>query len=300
MNDPAACSMFEKDICNTSSIESIECSSVCTDGFEVTNLISGDSHLRGKGFLAANFVRPLVVVTLNFKCRCDIDTIVIGISIGEQVVSALEVVTVCESSSRRGQVFNRERKLAEFVANPEYYPKYLVFSRWELQQEHCRVSATLLTGVKRLRIRIKAMKNAGTPCLSSLNLFCRQECNNLSTSAYFQPKGPTTVDNEIENSGLLTDQVDGGGCPEEFKDAITHEFMSRPYLLPSAFNIDESSVIKITELAESQGRLPYDPFSYQEFSLSNRPIENTSLLDRIRAYNRNTRITKSRIIQKFS
>ena len=302
MSNSTGYPIIERDISHSLSIESIEASSVCTDGFEVTNLISDDSNSRSRGFLAANFVRPPVSIAINFKERNDIDTIVIGICVGEQVVSSLEVFTLCEGLLKNGTIISRERKVAAFVANSDYYPKYLVFSRWELQQEHCRVSADVLSGVRRLLIKIRGMKNAGTPCLSSLNLFCRQQCFDSFHSGVSHTPSETsiTVRNESEPPKQINEPFIDGDCPEEFKDAITHELMSKPFLLPSGFNIDESSVIKITQLAESQGRIPYDPFSYQEFSLSNRPIENLPLLDRIRAYNRNTRVTKSRVIQKFS
>ena len=290
------------DICNMSSIESVDCSSVCTDGYETTNLFTSDSQLRSRGFLAASFVRPPVTLIVNFKKAFDIDTVVIGIAIGEQVVSSLEVYTFCENNSKqpsRGNNFNRWRKLAEFVANPSFYPRRLVFSKLELQQEHCRVHANLLTGVKRLCFKIKSMKDGGTPCLSSLNIISH-ECEFWTKNKNVEHKSLLPSDNHFQSESISCADSVNVQCPEEFEDAITHELMSKPFLLPSGFNIDESSLVKIMQLAESQGRIPYDPFSYQEFSLSSRPTENLSLLDRIRSYNRNTRVSKSKVIQKFS
>ena len=243
MSNSTGYPIIERDISHNSSIESIESSSVCTDGFEVTNLISDDSNSRSRGFRAANFMRPPVTIAVNFKERNDIDTIVIGICVGEQVVSSLEVFTLCEGLLKHGRIISRERKVAAFVANSDYYPKYLVFSLWELQQEHCRVSAVALSGVRRLLMKIRGVKNAGTPCLSSLNLFCRQENFDSfhSSVSYTQLESSIPVCNESETSKQFNELFIDGDCPEEFKDAITYELMSKPFLLPSGINIDESS-----------------------------------------------------------
>ena len=54
------------------------------DGYEVTNLLSGDYSLKNKGFLSDHFVKPPVNVTVEFPCNIAVYRIVINPVIGRQ------------------------------------------------------------------------------------------------------------------------------------------------------------------------------------------------------------------------
>lgn len=69
--------------------------------------------------------------------------------------------------------------------------------------------------------------------------------------------------------------------PEEFLDAITHELLVMPYILPSGSVIDESTMKKHNEHEESYGRMPSDPFTGMIYTYDSKPRFNESLKFRL-------------------
>ena len=63
------------------------------DGYEVTNLLSGDYSLKNKGFLSDHFVKPPVNVTVEFPCNIAIYKIVINPVIGRQQSCDIKLFT---------------------------------------------------------------------------------------------------------------------------------------------------------------------------------------------------------------
>ncbi len=304
--------LCESDVFNEGTVEKVDCSSVCIDGFEPSNLFSSDALKRQQGFLCSSFVRPPVTLTFHFRqeLKC-INTIAIGTSIGEQTCTGLQLFTFTRRKNSRPKDPHQWRKLAEFVANEQsgFYPKFLVFSQLQLNQEHCQVLPGWLTNIKAICIKITRMKNASTPCISSIAVYCPLDETHQSNGAKICP----TIEagfhentmGKLREAAVNFDQKmnEESGFekfPEEFLDKLTQEPMSNPYLLPSGLNIDETSLHKIISLAESQGRVAYDPFSYQEFSSNNYPVENTALRNRIRTYNREFRLAKSTIVSNVN
>ena len=72
------------DFCHHCMRSKIKSDKVSFDGFEVTNLLSGDCNLKRKGFLSDHFVKPPVNVTVEFPCNIAIYKIVIDPVIGRQ------------------------------------------------------------------------------------------------------------------------------------------------------------------------------------------------------------------------
>lgn len=65
----------------------IECSSVSTEGYEVTNLISDSC----KGFLAYSCIKPPIHIDITFLCNIQINHILIWPSVGSQKSSGFQL-----------------------------------------------------------------------------------------------------------------------------------------------------------------------------------------------------------------
>ncbi|XP_063725903.1 RING finger protein 37-like [Symsagittifera roscoffensis] len=317
----------ETEICRPEFVESIHCSCLSTDNYEVENLISDNYANRNSGFVAFSFVKPPVTLTWNFKSTVRIiNTVRIGLNVGEQICTGLQIFTETKLEPRNYRRYNYQsekfkwNKLADFEANEYFYPTVIVFSKLQLNEEFCPVAEEFLTRVRKVQIRITRVKTSGPPCLSSVNFLCPTEifADSKSRDLITQSKSGIVTEHEKTKNGSLGDvsksedllnaddnqlisgqPVDNLKFPDEFTDKITQEIMSKPYLLPSGINIDENTLHKIIESAQSQGRLPFDPFSYQEFSSVNYPVENIELRDRIRYFNRQYRLQKSTLLQNF-
>lgn len=69
--------------------------------------------------------------------------------------------------------------------------------------------------------------------------------------------------------------------PEDFLDAITHELLTMPYILPSGAVVDETTLEKHKKNEESYGRLPSDPFTGVYFTSDSQPKFDASLKMRL-------------------
>lgn len=73
-------------------------------------------------------------------------------------------------------------------------------------------------------------------------------------------------------------------APPEFFDAITHELMKNPFLLPSGKNIDKTCLNKMLE-TQSDCSPPCDPFTRLPFTDQSKPVLNCELKSRIDEFN---------------
>lgn len=101
---------------------SVHCNKLCADGYEVTNLVSGDPDLRRRGFKLEYFLRPPVQVTLKFDfqvelCRVDVELWPWGMDRG-QACKRLEISTCsdqspCENTDQRHVQQNKQMQLKD-------------------------------------------------------------------------------------------------------------------------------------------------------------------------------------------
>ncbi|RDD41982.1 RING finger protein 37 [Trichoplax sp. H2] len=77
--------------CHHLLVENLTCSQICSDGYEVSNLISDNSHLKARGFLVARFVKPPVEIKFHLIVPIDIECILIDRKVGGQISSGLEI-----------------------------------------------------------------------------------------------------------------------------------------------------------------------------------------------------------------
>ena len=100
-------SAAEQDICIPSMV-SIECSCLSTDGYEVENLVSDNPVKREQGFVGFSFVKPPVSITFNFKNdQPSINTIVIGLNVGQQMCTGLHILPKQNRGLTRGICKNK-------------------------------------------------------------------------------------------------------------------------------------------------------------------------------------------------
>jgi hypothetical protein len=69
--------------------------------------------------------------------------------------------------------------------------------------------------------------------------------------------------------------------PEEFLDAITHELLVMPFVLPSGNTIDETTLQKHNNHEETYGRLPSDPFTGLIYTSDSQPKFDSALKVRL-------------------
>ncbi|XP_053978033.1 RING finger protein 37 [Hylaeus volcanicus] len=280
----------------------IECSTVSTEGHEVSNLIS-DSD---KGFLAYACIKPPVNIDISFLCNVSINHILIWPHVGSQKSSGFQLYakTSNDSSvpytllatgflghSNAGLLFSFSNNNYEAISVP---PNFL--------KQHIKPSLRYLaTYLSNLRVCICKTENSvpalgkievwgtvsprcGKDTVASIcSLWCKQqsfksEFADTLQSSVEKPKQidqplPVTNNKEVLESSLQ--------IPESFLDAITWEIMTQPILLPSGKIIDQSTLQKHEESEALWGRRLSDPFTGIPFSEDRKPIIAAALKMRI-------------------
>lgn len=90
------------------------------------------------------------------------------------------------------------------------------------------------------------------------------------------------IESQKSNSEFNQDSINEGfKIPEDFLDAITHELLTMPYILPSGAVVDETTLEKHKRNEESYGRLPSDPFTGVYYTSESQPKFDTSLKMRL-------------------
>ena len=80
------------DFCNDLWDTRIESDAVCSDGYEVTNLISRDLTKKQRGFLAERFVKPVVSILISFPFPIEVYAINVNPRVGGQKICGLEIL----------------------------------------------------------------------------------------------------------------------------------------------------------------------------------------------------------------
>lgn len=88
------------DFCHHCLGSKIKTDKVSFDGYEVSNLLSGDHLLKNKGFLADHFIKPPVNVTVEFPCNITIYRLVIDPVIGRQQSCDIKIFTGTKTISK--------------------------------------------------------------------------------------------------------------------------------------------------------------------------------------------------------
>lgn len=137
-----------------------------------------------------------------------------------------------------------------------------------------------------IKIVIEDTKLRRAPVLRKLEVWgvpsfrCSQEeiieINRLLKDPEISSDDPIiTIDRELPEAD------DSFNIPENFLDAITHDLLVMPYILPSGSVIDESTIRKYNKHEELYGRLPSDPFTSLVYTSNSQPKFDESLKSRL-------------------
>lgn len=131
--------------------------------------------------------------------------------------------------------------------------------------------------IKKIEIWGKCSKsNTQEDNKSIMELWDRQINPSQKFSVRTNPKQQLVEFNEQVDSELLID--------DDFLDCITYEIMSIPMILPSGKIVDQNTILKHNLYEEKLGRSPSDPFTFQIYTNTRKPILNAALKGRIDAF----------------
>lgn len=148
---------------------SVTCSTVSSDGYEVTNLTC-DSD---RGFLAYSCIKPPIHIDFSFICNIQINHILIWPSVGAQKSSAFEISIISANQYKQvatgflspehlGLLFyRRDTNPTSFDAPPHFLRRYLKLSHDEN-----------LKNVQNLRISILRTQNS-VPAVGRVEIWGR-------------------------------------------------------------------------------------------------------------------------------
>ncbi|XP_012268333.2 RING finger protein 37 [Athalia rosae] len=272
----------------------ISCSTISTEEYDVTNLISGSS----KGFLAYSCIKPPINIDLNFICNVQIIRVIIWPAVGSQKSSGFQLLARSTNdpkvpfatlssaflNNESGVLFYR-RDINETLTSvpPGFLARYIKISD---QQAVNRASSLRLCIVKtensvpaigRIEVWGRASRCCGRDVIAEVNALWTQEHSPcISESKKFSEPLPKDINDEILEKSDCPLEI-----PEDFLDPITCEIMVQPIVLPSGKIVDHFTLERHEQNEALWGRSPSDPFTGIPFSANSRPAVATALKVRI-------------------
>ncbi|XP_076759585.1 RING finger protein 37 [Xylocopa sonorina] len=273
----------------------IQCSTVSTEGYEVTNLINDTE----KGFLAYACIKPPINIDITFLCNVHINHILVWPQVGSQKSSGFQLYAKTSNdtsvpytllatgfldSSNCGVLFHPSNINQKTIAAPSNFLKRYIKPSLRY----------LTTYINSLRICICKTDNS-VPALGKIQVWgtvsprCgRDTVANVSALWLKEPACLMKPVEEIKNDDqpvTVTNNIDTLEStlqvPECFLDAITYEIMTQPILLPSGKIIDQNTLLKHEETEATWGRRLTDPFTGLPFSDERKPVIASALKIRI-------------------
>lgn len=271
----------------------IKCSTISTEGYEVTNL-TNDSC---KGFLAYSCIKPPVDIDITFLCDIRINHILIWPSVGSQKSSGFQLY--CRntndhdtysllssgflSPSDAGLLFySSDIDPVKIPAPANFLKRYIKIS-----------TRYLNTYVRVLRVTICKTEKS-VPALGKIEVWgtvsprCGKDIvANVHTlwteHQAVLPLPITEYKTETTSANTTGRQEDKTKfeIPESFLDPITLELMTQPITLPSGNVIDQTTLEKYERNEAIWGRSLSDPFTGIVFNENHKPIMATALKSRI-------------------
>jgi hypothetical protein len=271
----------------------VKCSTVSTDGYEVTNLVSSDADEARKGFLAYHAVKPPVTITINFCCQVNVSHVILWAEVGYQKSSGFEIYANCASITKPeeyqkaafgylegdevGIIFYRRISYQECLKSA----KHLTSFAWKAIPGG---TCCFLNNAASLQIKIIKTKSS-VPALARVEVWgkpsnsCDEAVKRNISELWTRtiPKKETVC---CEPESQLQSDHDSHvdiEIPEEFLDSITCTIMAVPFILPCGKVVDQSTLDKHGQHEAKWGRLPSDPFTGKIFTESSQPIPATAL-----------------------
>ncbi|XP_014256538.1 RING finger protein 37 [Cimex lectularius] len=263
----------------------IACDRICSDDYDVTNLISLKASERSRGFLAGHFIKPPVLIRLKFICDVNIESVIINSRVGQQKSSGFEVFTARDGCE---EVF-----VGSGLAQGDAV-EFHIHGRSDKADSFSFKSSKYLNKIRQLAIRIFRTDGSTLPSLKRLdvwgtvNKITTKEDTERVLQIWKNISDPPrkTVETEKKETPCqkrfrYTKPIPTVEIPEEFIDPITCDLMTIPMTLPSGKVVDALTLEKFYESEKEHGRGQSDPFTGVAFSDSSRPIVATSLKARM-------------------
>ncbi|XP_064153099.1 RING finger protein 37 isoform X1 [Anguilla rostrata] len=289
---------------------SVHCNKLSADGYDVTNLLSGDPSVRGRGFKLEYFLRPPVQVTLRFPvqvevCRVDVELWPPGMDLG-QAARGLEVLTSsaaqdggqfllvgrCKVKDEVSVIFSgpRPRPRPPFPpAPPDAPPGALGVELWSRGPRSLGVVTQLRVSLpyggagSPLGLRALAVWGRPAHCCPPLEVerIARAHTDSLKVSQHESRSATPCPESLPTPDPPGAKPPNDTPVPEEFLDPLTQELMSLPMLLPSGAVIDSSTLETYQRQEATWGRPPNDPFTGVPFCRDAQPLPCPLLKGRI-------------------
>ncbi|XP_051964971.1 RING finger protein 37 [Xyrauchen texanus] len=282
---------------------SVQCNKLCVDGYDVSNLLSGDPIVRRRGFKLEYFLRPPFHVTLSFRVKMELSRVDVelwpwGMDQGktsrrleiltcsdipvqlERDTGQFKLVAHCDLQKEAQVCFLHPtfRPRAPFAdPPPQPSPQAKLLEFWNRGPQslgsvaHLRVSIPYSGAGSSLGIKSLAVWGLPARCCppSELEMIREAHLNNLKTNTPLDvPSKPDFVPADTP-------------VPEEFLDPLTQELLVFPMILPSGMVIDNSTLEEYQKREATWGRLPNDPFTGVPFTQTSKPLPNPLLKSRI-------------------
>ncbi|EZA51368.1 RING finger protein [Ooceraea biroi] len=279
----------------------IKCSTISTEGHEVTNLISEPC----KGFLAYSCIRPPVHIDITFLCNVWINHIIIWPTVGSQKSSGFQLYSKSTDSdvvpytllstgflgpSDDGLLFHSAHVDPKEISVPKTFLKRCIRSSRQ----------NLTAYIHSVRLTICKTENS-VPALGNLEIWgtVSPRCGkDVVASVYallsnYQAASPlpspehkinirdsasTQEEKHKKQKDIAISRLE---IPESFLDSITWELMTQPITLPSGNVIDQTTLEKHGQNEAIWGRPLSDPFTGIPFSEHRKPVMATALKYRI-------------------
>jgi hypothetical protein len=269
----------------------VVCSTVSSDGYEVTNLVSSDAEEARKGFLAYNAIRPPVTLTINFICSVDVSHIILWPQVGCQKSTGFEIYA---NSAPKPKPQNYQKAAFGYLEDDDQgiiFYRRVYYDECTKSTEHLKSFARKavlgnvcsLTNTTSLQVKIIRTKSS-VPALAKVEVWGKpgKSCGDAERRNVLKlwtdriPKKVTVSSGNSERQ-LQTVSDTKFEVPENFLDSITCTIMAFPFILPCGKFVDQSTLDRHEQHEAMWGRAPSDPFTGRMFTENNRPIPATAL-----------------------
>lgn len=265
-------------------VKKIECDKVVNDFYPISNLIKEKkvtealtNRSSSSGFMVERFVKPPVTLTLEFEKPLKITAVDIGLCVGSQKTSNLELYA--------GFSVNLLKKVASFYqssnGNAVSFVRFCVKNKENEIENNFTGSVVYFYKTDQLTnckfLAIKVCKAEHVPCLSALRIWSYQSVNLVQLTL---PEENCLIEGASKEDKKDEERNDEE-IPEDFFDPITCECMSLPIVLPAGRTIDRSTLERFISIEAACGRGPSDPYTGVKFTEHSFPLANVPLKGRI-------------------
>ncbi|KAG5317476.1 RNF37 protein, partial [Pseudoatta argentina] len=279
----------------------IKSSAISTDGYEVTNLISGSY----KGYLAYSCIKPPIHIDITFLCNISINHVLIWPSVGSQKSSGFQLSLrntndndtpyTCMSS---GQLSPHDTGLLFYSSDtdptgiptpPNFLRCCIKASKGSVTTKYAHVlritiykTVNSVPALGKIQVWGTVSPRCGKDVIASVYVLWAEQRAFPTVSglkASVNAVNTTSVDTREIHNRLKNDAtVD---IPESFLDPVTWEIMTQPIILPCGQIIDQTTLEKHGENEAIWGRPLSDPFTGLRFNDDRRPVMASALKSRI-------------------